>query len=131
MGLHITDPIKVTLETASENAKEYNAIWDTGATNTVVTRKIVKDCGLKQVGVITMNTTNGNRLSKQYLISLFLPNSVAVYSTLLVCEANVAGANVLIGMDVISQGDFALGSPNGKTIFSFRIPSQQATDFRS
>jgi len=37
--------------------------------------------------------------------------------------------DVLIGMDIISQGDLAVTNFMGKTAFSFRIPSLECIDF--
>ena len=36
---------------------------------------------------------------------------------------------MLIGMDVINAGDFAITNKDGKTVFSFRIPSMERIDF--
>jgi uncharacterized protein YecA (UPF0149 family) len=36
---------------------------------------------------------------------------------------------LLIGMDLISLGDFAVTNFAGKTVFSFRVPSVQMIDF--
>jgi len=36
---------------------------------------------------------------------------------------------LLIGMDIINLGDFAITNAIGKTTFSFRIPSVQEIDF--
>jgi hypothetical protein len=36
---------------------------------------------------------------------------------------------MLIGMDVINYGDFAISNYNGKTTFSFRMPSLMKIDF--
>ena len=38
-------------------------------------------------------------------------------------------SDVLIGMDIISRGDFAITHPGGRTKFSFRVPSQADIDF--
>jgi len=47
-----------------------------------------------------------------------------------VCEGNIFGkADILIGMDIISQGDFAITNHNNKTMFSFRMPSMLDLDF--
>jgi hypothetical protein len=35
---------------------------------------------------------------------------------------NIPGVEVLIGMDIISMGDFNISNANGKTLFSFVIP---------
>ena len=131
VGPLVAETSKITADQALERAVECNALWDTGATNTVVTQKIIDLCGLQAMGVIPLSTPNGVRLSLQYLVSLFLPGRVASFPSLLVCEGDIAGADVLIGMDIISLGDFAIGSPAGKTVFSFRMPSQQAFDFRT
>lgn len=32
-------------------------------------------------------------------------------------------------MDIISKGDFAITNVDGKTVFSFRIPSVETIDF--
>jgi len=37
-----------------------------------------------------------------------------------VCD--IPGTDVLIGMDIIMIGDFAISNGNGKTLFSFAIP---------
>ena len=37
--------------------------------------------------------------------------------------------DVLIGMDIISQGDFVITASQGKTKFSFQIPSTHDTDY--
>lgn len=37
--------------------------------------------------------------------------------------------DIIIGMDIISKGDFAVSNLNGKTSFSFRIPSFGTANF--
>jgi len=39
------------------------------------------------------------------------------------------GTDVLIGMNIINQGDFAVTNKDGKTVFSFRLPSVECLDF--
>lgn len=39
------------------------------------------------------------------------------------------GADILIGMDVINRGDFAVTNVGGITKFSFRVPSEAHIDF--
>ena len=40
-----------------------------------------------------------------------------------------AGIGVLIGMDIITSGDFSVSNYNGKTVFTFRTPSQERIDY--
>ena len=46
-----------------------------------------------------------------------------------VSEAVLNGFDVLIGMDIITLGDFSITNVNGKTVFSFRIPSTETVDY--
>jgi len=110
-------------------AKEYTAIWDTGATNTIITQKVVNDLGLKPIGMTQLSTANDKKDAPVYLVAIFLPHFV-YFPELMVAEATVTSdAEVLIGMDIISQGDFAVTNKDGKTVFSFRMPSVECIDF--
>ena len=44
-------------------------------------------------------------------------------------QGKLQGIDVLIGMDIINRGDFAVSNRNGATSFSFRIPSVEDFDF--
>lgn len=46
-----------------------------------------------------------------------------------VSEAELNGFDVLIGMDIITLGDCSITNVNGKTVFSFRIPSTETVDY--
>ena len=109
-------------------AEEFIAIWDTGATGTVISQKIVRECGLKPIGLVKVYTANDERLSQVYLVSIFLPNHV-LFPQLRVTEGTILDADVLIGMDIITRGDFAVTNSDGRTTFSFRWPSVERIDF--
>lgn len=114
---------------AIDNAKEFDAIWDTGATNSVISTKVVDECGLKPIGMTRVFHAGGSTENCEvFLVSIFLPNKVVV-PTVRVTKGVLAGCDVLIGMDVISQGDFAITHHGGKTTFSFRLPSREQIDF--
>ena len=51
------------------------------------------------------------------------------FPNLSVAEGKFMGTDVLIGMDIINRGDFAVSNRNGATWFSFRIPSVEDFDF--
>ena len=50
-------------------------------------------------------------------------------STLYVMEGDMTDNDILIGMDVITLCDFAITNKDGKTVFSFDIPSTRITDY--
>ena len=108
---------------------KFNAIWDTGATNTVITQRVVDACNLRPIGMTLVNTAQGQMKTPVYLVSVVLPNNVC-FSQLRVTRGNLVGAaDALIGMDIIGRGDFAVTNHQGKTTFSFRLPSIQCIDF--
>jgi len=111
------------------NFKEYKAIWDTGATGSVITEKVAKELDLKPTGMVMVSTASDERLANTYMVNIWLPNKV-VFGELRVTEGKLSGeTEVLIGMDIISSGDFAVTNYNGKTVFTFRSPSAECIDF--
>ncbi|MGB0717681.1 MAG: SEC-C metal-binding domain-containing protein, partial [Phycisphaerae bacterium] len=67
-------------------------------------------------------------LSNTYLLDVFLPNGISVPG-LTVNEVDLGEVGLLIGMDIITLGDFSITQANGTTKFSFRIPSVKDVDF--
>ena len=61
---------------------------------------------------------------------MILPSNV-IFEGLRVTEGILAGTEVLIGMDIIASGDFAVTHCNedGGTTMSFCVPSVQEIDF--
>lgn len=121
------DPNK-TLLSKRPSFKTFRAIWDTGATSSVITEKVVDQCSLKPTGMTLVRHAYGEELAEVYHVNIGLPNNVA-FSNIRVTKGIVAGADALIGMDIINHGDFAVTNAEGQTVFSFRIPSIQRIDF--
>lgn len=107
----------------------YTAIWDTGATNSVISKRVADELGLHPFTFATVNHAGGksNRVPV-YRVNIELPNQVG-FIGINVSEGVLAGANVLIGMDIITRGDFAVSNYNGHTTFSYRVPSMEKVDF--
>mgnify|MGYP001564232281 CR=1 FL=1 len=107
---------------------DFNAIWDTGATSSVITQQVVDKCGLKPIGMAEVAHAVGKELAEVYIVNIRLPNGVA-FIYVRAIKGKLATGDVLIGMDIISQGDFAVTNKDGKTVFSFRMPSVECIDF--
>jgi hypothetical protein len=67
-------------------------------------------------------------LVNTYIVNIILPNCVTFHH-LKVTEGNLNDVDILIGMDIIKKGDFAITAKNEKTKFSFQIPSTHDTDY--
>lgn len=107
------------------------AQWDTGATGTCISRELATKIGLAPIGVQIVQTPSGSAILNTYLVNLIL-NDEVIIKDLCVMDSEIGkqGIDVLIGMDVISIGDFAVSNFEGKTHFSFRIPSQEHVEYK-
>lgn len=122
------DPAAISPQQPPAFVSGFKAIWDTGATNTVITQKVVDDCKLQPIGMALVHGVHGSEQAETYLVNVRLPNTVA-FANVQVTKGQITGADALIGMDIIRSGDFAITNTNGKTVMSFRIPSQVCIDF--
>jgi len=100
------------------------AVWDTGATHSVITPDLAQR--LKLFPIDTANILGVNNDTPEpapvSIIHIGLPNNVLIPARR-VCVARIGGgANMLIGMDIISLGDFLVSNSGNKTSFSFVIP---------
>lgn len=119
--------------TIQYNGKEIQvvALWDTGATNTCISQKVVQDLSLIATGKATMTTPSSQADERNtYLVGIVLPNNVKVNDHVVI-DSDIDNQNIgmLIGMDIITMGDFSVSNFNNQTIFTFRIPSECKTDY--
>jgi len=106
----------------------YKAIWDTGATATCISQKVANDLSLQPTGRTQVSGVHGANEVNTYFVNVYLPNKVGIVGVR-VTEGKLAGYDVLIGMDIIRHGDLAISNCNNRTIFSFRVPSIEETDY--
>lgn len=104
-----------------------NAAWDTGATNTVISPEVVQVLGLTPSGKQALSTFGGIVESNTYLIDLCFENGYRIANLPVLSGEDYSDYYVLIGMDVITKGDFCVSTVNDETVFSFRMPAQGIT----
>lgn len=125
----LVNEVEIIVPNTTQGVK-VKAIWDTGASATVITQKVVDDLGLKPTGMSHVNTANGPTVQNTYIVDVGLPNQVKAKDvTVTGAKALSGGCEVLIGMDIISLGDFSVTHGDGKTMMSFRIPSMHHIDY--
>ncbi len=106
------------------------AIWDTGASGTVITQKIVDALQLIPTGFTKVNTASQQNIdTPTYVVDVVLQNGVRVMSVNVSLGVILDGIDVLIGMDIIGLGDFSVTNFNGNTCMSFRVPSLHQIDY--
>ena len=134
---------KVTI-LANEKIIEVFALWDTGATNSCISHDVAKALNLVSLGLIKSQTASGDTLGNLYMVDIKLPNNVTV-TDVRVMDSEIGKQQILvenlgqaittenlgllIGMDIITLGDFSVSNHGGRTVFSFRVPSLAETDY--
>ena len=108
----------------------YKAIWDAGASASVITQFVVDNLGLVPTGMSLIHTANGTARQHTYIIDIYISEKIIFKDVTVTCAtAFSGGSDVLIGMDIISKGDFSTTNLDGKNCMSFRIPSNHEIDF--
>ena len=97
-------------------------IWDTGASDTAVVIGLVKALELKMLDLPPryINTANGVFLSHAYEANISLSAKYRPIK-MTVWDMPPGNIDVLIGMDIISKGNFVLNRCHDGIFFSFEI----------
>ncbi len=109
-------------------------LWDTGASTSMITAAAADQLGLQVKGRTKIRSVrNSSRVNVYELVLTLGKGEENVSFPLIVTECGAldddGSIGFLIGMDVISMGDFSLSNHGGKTTLSFRVPSMGGEDY--
>ena len=93
------------------------ALWDTGASGSVISTTLATTLGLTPVGTRQVHHGDGMSTRNEYIVNFYLPKTVAIVG-ILATEFPAPSHNdfaVLIGMDVLYFGDFSITNVSGQT----------------
>lgn len=134
----ITTPVSLFSSHISAEGKcvKTYAVWDTGATHSVLSPEIVKELGLLPIDSCLVRGINHDQISDIVVASISLTSNLLLTGKRFSVN-DIPGADVLLGMDIITMGDFVINNADGQTLFSFVIPpfkdkisfSKKATSF--
>lgn len=131
LDIKLSTPIALPIPESSPpqlfNAK---TLWDTGATNCAITKTKVDQIGLPEIGKATVCHAGGETIVSVYLLNIFLPMGVVIAMVPATeCQSARGNFDFVIGMDIITMGDFALTNFGGKTTVSFIMPPRRTIDY--
>jgi hypothetical protein len=109
-----------------------SGLWDTGATGSVITKSTASALGLVPIGIRKVRGVHGIREVNEYFVNITLNNkNITVNVSVTECDELTTdnSTGLLIGMNIITLGDFAITNFKGNTTMSFRVPSMQNIDF--
>ena len=114
---------------AVKRVKILRCLWDTGASGTLISARVAKVLGLSSIGKSGLSGYNsGIDIKDTYLAHIGLPTGDIV-TNVMAMECDSDEYDVVIGMDIIGKGDFAITNVKERTTFSFRIPSANEITF--
>lgn len=115
----------------SVETKRYWALWDTGASRCAISKKAAQELNLISLGNFGIKHIGSTQSVAKYKVNLFLSEGiefrdVEMYGT----PHDDFNHDIIIGMNIITQGDFAISHSDDKTMFSFRYPSNGMVDLK-
>lgn len=128
---HLAIEITTFARISNKNAEvPVTAIWDTGSMMTSISSRVIKKLSLVKTGEITVQTPIGRGIKNTYIVDVLLSGGIHI-KDLRVSESDFGNKNadMLIGMDIITRGDFIITNYNNRSVFSFRIPSEGHVDY--
>ena len=98
------------------------AIWDTGAVTSCIAEEIAERENMHPVDTGMVVTLAGHQEVAYYIVNVRLSDTIVMHNVK-VAAIPMAGraGDFVIGMDIISQGNFSVKNENGKTTASFRL----------
>ena len=97
-----------------------DAIWDTGANASAISLSMARKLGLQPVESAFFSTANGRCEMPIYMVDMTLPNGWKI-PDVMVSGLNLGVCDALVGMDIITRGDFHLTNRE-ETVLEFVIP---------
>lgn len=127
--VHVTAAFDLANPPANPKHHTTQALWDTGATHSVITEGTANALGLTPTGQKLVRHAGGQGNYNTHVVNLFLPNKVGVVGVLVSECPDIGGFGAIIGMDIISGGDLCITNHQGETWVTFRYPSQHGVDY--
>ena len=99
----------------------------------VISTEVVQEMDLIPVDAVKVRSLTGERESPVYLVNVTLHGASGLPDIKIegvrVAAGDLEVASVLIGMDIIGLGDFAISHENDEVLMSYRYPPLRTIDF--
>jgi len=105
------------------------AMWDTGSTETLISKRIIEQLHLQPVTKRDVESYLGHEIEDVYHVMVGLPTGDVV-TDIYVTECRGDSYDAVIGMDIIGLGDFCLTNKDEQSLFSFRLPSTEHIELK-
>lgn len=121
----IATPLYLRKHGEKAGEQKANAIWDTGATSSMISAAMARKLQLAPAGTVQIAGVHGVQNARCYKVDIIFGNGFVI-PDLKVSEAgDFGGFDMLIGMDIIGKGIMTLDGTSGKLNVRFCYPVPQ------
>ena len=106
----------------SRIAMNANALIDTGATGSCISRSFAQSAQLKHFMMGQVRGAHGIATVPVYIVDVLLPNGIFFPKMEVTEFFGAENFDFIIGMNILRLGDMALSNAKNQTVFSFRMP---------
>jgi hypothetical protein len=101
---------------------DVTALWDTGASLSSISQGLAARLRLNKVDQCRISGFGGYHVANIDLIDVLLPNQVEIPNVRVAEFIDNGKFDVIVGMDLITLGDFSITNHGGLSVVSFRMP---------
>ena len=114
------------IPTHGDDAVVFRALWDTGATISCIDSRVIERLSLVHTGsyLDVADEKGATRKVKSYYVNLYALDGGKIVHQLHVANVGYYGIDIIIGMDVIMNGDLRVHSDGDNFDFSFCFPER-------
>ena len=102
-----------------------DAIWDTGATGSMVSENVARKLNLKPVGRTTIAGVHGVHDANTYVVDIQFDNGATLKDIKVTEASNTGGFGLLVGMDIIGRGRLYVDGINPTLMVRFEVDAEQ------
>ena len=122
----ISTPIMIKKKDSSAMPEKGNAIWDTGATSSMISAAMAKKLQLVPIGTIQIAGVHGIQNAKCYFVDIIFQNGFTINNIKVSEGSNFGGFDLLVGMDIIGRGVMSINGISGSLKVQFQIPTDSS-----
>ena len=119
----ISTPIILRKKGEQTNEIIGNAIWDTGATSSMISASMASKLQLNPIGMTQIAGVHGVANAKVYNIDILFQNRFTIENIKVSEASNFGGFDLLVGMDIIKRGVFLIDGTDGELKVLFQFPT--------
>lgn len=121
----IATPIYLSKPDSTADKIKCSAIWDTGATSSMISAAIAKKLALASIGTTQIAGVHGVSNAKCYQVDITFGNGFCLQKIKVSEASDFGGFDLLVGMDIIGHGIMILdGTRDKKLCVHFQIPTE-------